>query len=114
MSKVIKAIEIHQTNNSRIIDDLPKTFYIESNYLKRPFVKEYEYELSVKFKVKQFSKEEDYLAHTDAKRMLIEDIFGEFRPILMEALESTYERDFAAVRQAIYKLEDKMFREGIH
>ncbi len=116
MSKVIKAIESHQLNNCRIVEPMPTYVSVNSEITKQDYTREYAYELSVKFSVKRFSRSTQIIDETtyiDAKRAIIEDIFGEFRPLLMQALHSTYERDFVATRDAIYKLEDKMFREGL-
>jgi hypothetical protein len=116
MSKVIKAIESHQLNNCRIVEPMPAHVSVDSEITKQEYTKEYAYEIGVKFSVKRFSRSPqivDQTTYIDAKRALIEDIFGEFRPLLMQALHSTYERDFVATRDAIYKIEDKMFREGL-
>lgn len=47
------------------------------------------------------------------RRAFIEEIFGEFRPILRELSVATYDKDTNRVRTLLAELDMKMFREGL-
>jgi hypothetical protein len=47
------------------------------------------------------------------KRGIIEEIFGEFKPILRELAMATYDEDTRRVRSLLTQLEQKMFYDGI-
>jgi hypothetical protein len=45
----------------------------------------------------------------DMRRALVEEVFGEFRPIITELYEAMYDQDTTAMRAAITKLDQRMF-----
>lgn len=47
------------------------------------------------------------------KRAMVEEMFGEFRPLLMDALAATYDTDQVRLRTALANLEKEMFQDGI-
>lgn len=47
------------------------------------------------------------------KRAMIEEIFGEFRPIVYELQSAIYDKNQNRMRQLVSELERKMFIEGI-
>ena len=49
----------------------------------------------------------------DVKMAMIEEIFGEFRPIISEMRAGLYEEDTARLRALISELENQMFNDGI-
>jgi hypothetical protein len=51
-------------------------------------------------------------AKTRIKRAMIEEIFGEFRPLLHEIVVASYDGDMHKMRELIQNLEHQMFVEG--
>ena len=49
----------------------------------------------------------------DVKRAMIEEVFGEFRPIISEMRAGLYEEDTTRLRSLIAELENSMFNDGI-
>ena len=49
----------------------------------------------------------------DIKRAIIEEVFGEFRPLLYEMKAAIYDEDFYRLRETLAKLEIEMFHDGI-
>lgn len=45
----------------------------------------------------------------DLKRAMIEEVFGEFRPIIIEMRSALYDRDNTRVRTLLAEMEQKMF-----
>ena len=45
----------------------------------------------------------------DMRRALVEEVFGEFRPIITELYKAMYDQDTTAMRAAIQKLDQRMF-----
>lgn len=53
-----------------------------------------------------------YAIH-DLKRAMIEEVFGEFRPLIIELRSSIYDRDLNRTRKLLAELEHQMFSEGL-
>ena len=49
----------------------------------------------------------------DIKRAMIEEVFGEFRPLIIELRASIYDKDLLRVRTLLAELEYQMFVEGL-
>lgn len=49
----------------------------------------------------------------DIKRAIIEEVFGEFRPLLYEMKAAIYDEDFYRLRETLAKFEIEMFHDGI-
>ena len=47
------------------------------------------------------------------KQAMIEEVYGEFRPLIIEARSAVYERDFDRLRGLLAELEYRMFTEGL-
>jgi hypothetical protein len=62
----------------------------------------------------QEAKEREIMyAIETVKRGIIEEIFGEFKPILREMAMATYDEDTRRLRSLLSQLEQKMFYDGI-
>lgn len=49
----------------------------------------------------------------DIKRAIIEDVFGEFRPLIIEMRSALYDADTTRLRKLIAELENQMFVDGM-
>ena len=49
----------------------------------------------------------------DIKRAIIEEVFGEFRPYLIEMRTAIYEQDDLRLRTLLANLEQQMFHDGV-
>ena len=49
----------------------------------------------------------------DLKRAMIEEVFGEFRWMIIEMRSALYDKDNSRVRTLLAEMEHKMFNEGI-
>lgn len=47
----------------------------------------------------------------DLRRAMIEEVFGEFRPLIIEMRSALYDRDTTRVRTLLAEMEQKMFHE---
>lgn len=61
------------------------------------------------------AKKDDKYADTiyDLKRAVVEEVFGEFRPLLMEMRATLHNRDLEKLRRLLNELEDQMFVDGL-
>ena len=50
---------------------------------------------------------------TDIKRAILEEIFGEFRPYLIEMRTAMYDQDDTRLRTLLANLEQQMFYDGV-
>ena len=123
MSKLASMIKATQTGAVRA-SDTPSFRYADAE-IHVQTVQGYDTEKQVRLNVK-FSKDvflSDHMAKDpdgiwDAalsaqRRAMIEEIFGEFRPILIEAQSAVYEKDFNRVRALLIELENQMFVDGL-
>lgn len=49
----------------------------------------------------------------DLKQAMIEEVFGEFRPLIIEMRSALYDKDNTRVRTLLAEMEQKMFHDGI-
>lgn len=49
----------------------------------------------------------------DLKRAMIEEVFGEFRPLIIEMRSALYDKDTTRVRTLLAELEHQMFADGL-
>jgi len=49
----------------------------------------------------------------DIKRVMVEEVFGEFRPIILEMRAALYDSDKYRLRRLLAELENQMFVDGI-
>jgi hypothetical protein len=63
--------------------------------------------------LKGTSSEDDLFrqALSDVKRAMIEEVFGEFRPLIIEMRAALYDEDQTRLRTLLAELETKMFHE---
>ena len=66
-----------------------------------------------RFGIDKFSDNISEEALKDIKRAIIEEVFGEFRPLLYEMKAAIYDEDFYRLRETLAKLEIEMFHDGI-
>lgn len=52
-------------------------------------------------------------AQHDIRRAIIEDVFGEFRPLILEMRAAAYDTDMNKMRELLSKLEHQMFIDGL-
>lgn len=118
MSKLAKAIDATLTRNVRASRDL-KLNYTTINLLVNESVSTHnlskELLLSVKIAKQCWYNESDDLNDVlhDIKRAMIEEVFGEFRPLLIEIRGSLYDEDTIRAKTLLAELEDQMFRDGL-
>jgi uncharacterized protein (DUF1810 family) len=48
------------------------------------------------------------------KRAMIEEVFGEFRPLIIEMRSALYDEDTRRVRTLLAQLEEQMFTDGVN
>lgn len=124
MSKLAKAIDYSRTGNVSALSNFQYQ-YTDVRLLSRQtdFVKEYKIEVKLSA-TKWFDdnalinsnenesaiKQEFY---SSIKREMIEEIFGEFRPIIIELQSAIYDKNLDRMRRLTAELEHKMFIEGV-
>jgi len=121
MSKLAKAI------NATVTDDVKAARNLKLNYLdvsktvseeKYPRLAK-KYEIGVKLAASCWLDErvganasyQDMLF--SVKRAMIEEVFGEFRPLIIEMRRSLYDEDTQRVRTLLARLEEQMFTDGV-
>lgn len=111
MSKLAKAIQALQTGEVRAKKDFKFTEIQHRNQLSPQYLYR-EYKIEAKFGVNVYVEEETISdALKDAKLAIIEEIFGEFRPILTEMRVALYNTDLTRARNLLSQLEMQMFTE---
>lgn len=114
MSKLTNLIEVHQTGRVRLVPHSPVVqVKEESTSVIEPLkVGMLEYRLEVKFAVRGYAdkdKSEDIVRLKDmAKRQILEEVFGEFRPMLRRVERAIYELNWDEARDALRDLEMEM------
>jgi len=114
MSKLSKHIQA-KISDKRYIE--PKPFDIDwtaSEFDTGELPYTYEHRLGVKVEAKFYSDHYNKkLEHEEIvqrlKAAIIEEVFGEFRPILYKISMASYERDFLSVNKLVKELENQMF-----
>jgi hypothetical protein len=126
MSKLAKAIDYQATRNLSAIQNFGYKYtdvsiYAEENVAN--FAREYKIEVKLST-VKWFDKTalidtgENEPAirqeiYSTIKRAMIEEVFGEFRPLIIELQSAIYDKNLDRMRQLTAELEHKMFVEGL-
>lgn len=114
MSRLTNLIEAQQTGRVKLLPQSPVvTVKDEWSIMADPLkVGMVEYRLSVSFHVRGFadkSKGEDLARLKDmAKRQILEEVFGEFRPMLRRLERAIYELNWDEARDALRDLEMEM------
>jgi hypothetical protein len=126
MSNLAKAIDYYATGNRSAIQNFGYKYtevsiHSQNNIPK--FASEYKIEVKLST-VKWFDqsalidtgenepaiREEIY---SSIKRAMIEEVFGEFRPIIIELRSAIYDKNLDRMRYLTAELEEKMFVEGL-
>lgn len=79
------------------------------------------YDIGVKFNKRAYLDEFAEMQNPDShyemvksiSRDMIEEVFGEFRPYLIEMRSALYDRDDIRLHTLLAELEEKMFVEGL-
>lgn len=125
MSKLAKAIEakIYFDNVRAAMLPAPRYFEVTSevNEITCEYSKDIQVRIGVKFGAQVWISEVELLksnapidaAKVNVKRAIVEEIFGEFRPLLNDITIATYAGDMHQVRDLVAKLGNQMFIEGL-
>lgn len=118
MSKLAKAIEATLTGNVKAMRGLnlrytEVTQQVNQNQIPVDLAKEFL--LQVKLHKKAFISDgkDAQFAMQDIKRAMIEEVFGEFRPMLIEIRSALYDNDMSRVRTLLAEIEHDMFHDGL-
>lgn len=124
MSKLAMAMNYRATGNVSALSKFDYQYTdVRLHSQQIDFVKEYKIEVKLSA-TKWFddsmlieSKENDAAIRqeilTSIKRAMIEEVFGEFRPIIIEMQSAIYDKNQYRLRTLVAELERKMFYEGI-
>lgn len=122
MSKLAKAIKYSIHNNQVALKELDLKYTdVSKNVVEIPWSRVYEVSIGVKLEAKghvdtavrpNFNPFEETLINV--KRALIEEAFGEFRPLIQQLhVAIAYEHDLKKAQQLLTELDYKMFQEGL-
>lgn len=130
MSKLAKAIDATLTGDVKLARSL-KLNYLSvekiSQELHDPmfFEKRIGIMLRAKLETKAYVSSSDCISSSaadhnnytealrDLKRAMIEEVFGEFRPMIIEMRAALYDEDTSKVRRLLAEMEHSMFADGI-
>lgn len=110
MSKLARNIAIKQ--GKRIAIESPmRAATIETNVAEIPALYDaFQYSIGVTFGVRaQVLRKDLHQIADKARRVIIEDVFGEFRPLIMAVYEAQCDRDYRKAMDALNELEQRMF-----
>lgn len=116
MSKLAKAIDAVLTGNVRASRNLGLRYTevkFAVNESGRLLTKEALLRVTLE---KRFFKDDTLdadMVYHDIKRSMIEEVFGEFRPLLIEMRGALYDEDTNRVRTLLAEFEQQMFRDGL-
>lgn len=113
MSKLSKAIQHTITGNVRAARDMKLKYTdvsLRVNEVVYDLVHEKEMMLQVQLRAKMFVAQ-DMMGHAkqDLMRAMIEEVFGEFRPFLIEMRAAIYDEDKTRMRTLLAEMEEQMF-----
>jgi hypothetical protein len=124
MSKLAKAIDYKKTGNV----SAPQNFgynYTDISFHAQKVDFVHEYKIEVKLSTRKWFDETALISsnehasairqevYTSIKCAMIEEIFGEFRPIIIELQSAIYDKNLDRIRRLTAELEHKMFIEGL-
>ena len=123
MSKLAKLIHATVTRNVKATQDL-NFRNVSASINTQPvegFGSQYQVRLGVSIKRDTFIDETLTLSKDDVwnehirflKRDMIEEIFGEFRSLIIEARAAVYDKDYDRIKKLLAELEYNMFVEGL-
>lgn len=112
MSKLADLIEASQLDRYKL--ELPRVMEIrsETDYTDIMGEKLIQYRLGVALAMKGFVKDTAELEYFKerARRAIIHEVFGEFKPIINKMYEAAFERDWVLMRESIDELHERMFK----
>jgi hypothetical protein len=124
MSKLAKAIDYQKTGNVSASQNFGYNYTdISLRAQKVDFA--YEYKIEVNLSTRKWFDETSLIStnenesairqevYSSIKRAMIEEIFGEFRPIIIELQSAIYDKNLDRMRRLTAELEHKMFIEGL-
>lgn len=124
MSKLAKAIDYQRTGNVAALSCLGYN-YTDISFHSQKVDFAYEYKIEVKLSARKWFDETALISsnenlsttrqevYSSIKRAMIEEIFGEFRPIIIELQSAIYDKNLDRMRRLTAELEHKMFIEGV-
>jgi hypothetical protein len=123
MSKLSTAIDATLTGNLRASTTPTRFRYTDIKFEVHPTIHSYnidrEVRLGVRLQTTAWIHGHEWentdarsAAIRDLKRAMIEEVFGEFRPLIIELRSAMYDKDDVRARQLIVELENQMFYEG--
>jgi hypothetical protein len=124
MSKLAKAIDYQRTGNVSALQNFGYN-YTDISFRQEKADFSYEYKIDVKLSCRKWLDETSLIStnenassirqevYTSIKRAMIEEIFGEFRPIIIELQSAIYDKNLDRMRRLTAELEHKMFIEGL-
>lgn len=124
MSKLAKAIDYQRTGNVAALSSLGYN-YTDISFHTQKVDFAHEYKVEAKLSARKWYDETALISsnenpsvirqevYASIKRAMIEEIFGEFRPIIIELQSAIYDRNLDRMRRLAAELEHKMFHEGL-
>ena len=121
MSKIAKLISANLSRQAERKYDVPKFNYADVSERSIKVQNHIKYDIGVKLGAQVYIDDDLSLERTNVidravfgvRRAVIEEIFGEFRPLLNEMSVEIYNRDFDKIQSLINSLYEKMFVEGL-
>jgi hypothetical protein len=121
MSKLATMITATQTGNKRAVQNTKYLSVDMNSQAIQGYHAEYQVRLSVNLTKDAFISDDMKASNTDIwkeslyhmRRAMIEEVFGEFRPLIIEARTAVYEKDFDRLRLLLAELENQMFVDGL-
>lgn len=112
MSKLSEELTAIQTNNRRAVP--MKYVYARDHFRETTainFESVIEYNIECTFKFKGVARDPESLSRLciNAKRAVVEAVFGEFRSTIMDINSALYDADIEAAKAHLMKLEADMF-----
>jgi hypothetical protein len=125
MSRLAMAIDYQKTGNISALSKLAYN-YTDISFSQHKSGYAYEFKIEVKLSTKKWLDESTLIStnendpairqevYSSIKRAMIEEIFGEFRPIIIELQSAIYDKNLDRMQQLTAELEHKMFFEGVY
>lgn len=115
MSALAKRLSLLPTSTVAMVDRPIPTLEVKTAAAELLYESCKEYQIACTFTVKGFLSKGDDMAEFAKlmKRQVIQEVFGEFRPLIIEMFTATYDKDTTRVRKLLAELENKMFVEGL-
>lgn len=124
MSRLAQAITERDTGERKALQTKLKTVEITETFTPANYAIDYSigrmYQVEARLGAKIYIDESKIkhrsdisVAVNDVRKQVIEEVFGEFRPLLIEMRVALYDADTTRARQILSQLEYQMFVEGL-